>query len=841
MSHSNPAAPAAATPAPATEVPATATFPPPDPQLGLSTDEAAQRHAQGLTNTAPPAPVRTLREIAKANILTPVNAIMLSLFVLVMVAWAPGDALFVGVVFSNSVIGIVQEVRAKKELEKLAILNAPKAVVVRDGEPHEIEVADIVAGEVLDLAAGRQIVVDGEVLAETGLEVDESLLTGESDPVDKPVGAAVMSGSFVSAGNGRIVATRIGAEAYASTLAEEARRFTLVDSELRNGINWILRILVWLVPPASALLLWALLGTDSGWQEALRGAVGAAVAMVPDGLVLLTSMAFVVGVITLARRKALAKELATVELLAHVDVLCLDKTGTITTGEISFGAVDTLGSEAGYAEAALGAFAAADPNPNATLAAVKSAFDAPADWVISRQEPFSSARKWAGVEFAEQGSFYLGAPEILLAGGGSAHEAAMAKTTEHAAAGSRVLALCQSASALAGSETTADHAASPADGNSSNPANPHALPADLQPVALVLLVDTIRPDAGEILDYFHRQGVALKVISGDNVATVSAVAQRAGIPQADQTMDARELPDDEAELAAKLAEVMADTVVFGRVKPHQKRAMVAALQQRGHTVAMTGDGVNDVLALKDSNIGIAMGSGSEASRSVAQIVLLDNSFATLPKVLSEGRKVINNIERVANLFISKAVYAVIITAVIGFMSLWIANVEFPFLPRHLTLTSTFSIGLPGILLALAPSESLVRPGFLWRVLKFSVPAGVVAAAGTLTAYEIARQADSANLQEARTVAVITLLGLGLFILLMTARPLKAWKVGLVAAMAGLYALVVLVDLAKEYFELYLPPGWLWLPMAVIVAVGGALISLWAWLTLPAQQPEPPSE
>ena len=868
MSHSNPAAPAAATPAPDTEAPDTTAFPPPDPQLGLSADEAARRHAQGLTNTAPPAPVRTLREIAKANILTPVNAIMLSLFVLIMVAWAPGDALFVGVVFSNSVIGIVQEVRAKKELEKLAILNAPKAVVVRDGEPHEIEVADIVAGEVLDLAAGRQIVVDGEVLAETGLEVDESLLTGESDPVDKPVGAAVMSGSFVSAGNGRIVATRIGAEAYASTLAEEARRFTLVDSELRNGINWILRILVWLVPPASALLLWALLGTDSGWQEALRGAVGAAVAMVPDGLVLLTSMAFVVGVITLARRKALAKELATVELLAHVDVLCLDKTGTITTGEISFGAVDTLESAVGlaanapvgyvdyetpkgavntlesatsYAEAALGAFAAADPNPNATLAAVKSAFDAPAGWVISRQEPFSSARKWAGVEFAEQGSFYLGAPEILLAGGGPAHEAAMVKVTEHAEAGSRVLALCQSASALAGSETTADHAASPAGSNSNSPANPHALPADLQPVALVLLVDTIRPDAGEILDYFHRQGVALKVISGDNVATVSAVAQRAGIPQADQTMDARELPDDEAELTARLAEVMADTVVFGRVKPHQKRAMVAALQQRGHTVAMTGDGVNDVLALKDSNIGIAMGSGSEASRSVAQIVLLDNSFATLPKVLSEGRKVINNIERVANLFISKAVYAVIITAVIGFMSLWIANVEFPFLPRHLTLTSTFSIGLPGILLALAPSESLVRPGFLWRVLKFSVPAGVVAAAGTLTAYEIARQADSANLQEARTVAVITLLGLGLFILLMTARPLKAWKVGLVAAMAGLYALVVLVDLAKEYFELYLPPGWLWLPMAVIVAVGGALITVWAWLTLPAQQPEPPSE
>ena len=554
-------------------------FYPPNPHLGLTSTQVAERHASGLTNNVPDAPVRTLWEIAKANILTPVNAIMLTLFALIMVAWSPGDALFVGVVFSNSVIGIIQEVRAKKELEKLTILNAPKAIVVRDGKTHEIEVTGIVAGEVLDLAAGQEIVVDGDVLTETGLEVDESLLTGESLPVAKPVGTSVLAGSFVSAGHGRIVASRIGSEAYASTLTEEARRFTLVNSELRSSINRILRVLVWLVPPASVLLLWALLGASSSWREALRGAVGASVAMVPDGLVLLTSVAFVMGVITLARRKVLAKELATVELLAHVDVLCLDKTGTITTGEISFEEMDILQSEPGYVAAALGAFADADPNPNPTLAAIKTAFEVPEGWVISRQYPFSSERKWSGVEFKDQGSFYLGAPEILLTSRTAEHKTALTKSDKYAEAGFRVLSLCRSASTLA--TMTADTKVS-------------SLPTDLMPVALVMLADTIRADVEEILDYFHLQGVNIKVISGDNVGTVSSVAQRAGILGAEKAVDARYLPEDTIGLTAKLTEIMDDTVVFGRVKPHQKQTMVAVLQQHGHTVAMTGDGVNDV-------------------------------------------------------------------------------------------------------------------------------------------------------------------------------------------------------------------------------------------------------
>ena len=847
-----------------------------DPAMGLASAEVEQRRAEGRTNAAPPSPVRSLGEIVRANVFTPVNAIMLSLFVLIMVARSPRDALFVGVVLSNSIIGIVQEVRAKRALEKLAILNAPKAAVVRDGETLEIAAEEIVADDIIDISSGSQIVVDGEVVSAIGLEVDESLLTGEADSVDKEIGAQVMSGSFVSAGSGRVRATGIGAESYASKLSEEARRFTLANSELREGVNKILRVLVVVVPFAAGMLLLALLTNDGGWQEALRSTVGAAVAMVPDGLVLLTSFAFVVGVIVLARRKALAKELATVELLAHVDVLCLDKTGTITTGEISFGSVDYLGAGGAgalsreFIDEALGAMAAADPNPNPTLAAVAGEFKAPDGWRIVAQEPFSSARKWAAAEFAagsaagditdsaaggtedsttddiaggtSRGVFYFGAPEILLSGadgaeGGSEDDNhsnssdstfaddsiadtitysnastnfAKDRATEHASGGSRVLALCHAPGRLTSEE----------------------LPSSIQPVALVLLEDTIRPDAPEILDYFHRQGVTLKVISGDNPATVSSVAVRAGIPDGDKAMDARDLPDTEAELIEHLEA----KAVFGRVTPHQKRSMVSALQSRGHTVAMTGDGVNDVLALKDSDIGIAMGSGSDASRAVAQIVLLDNSFATLPRVLTEGRKVINNIERVANLFVAKAVYAVLITAVIGLMSFWVAGAAFPFLPRQLTLIGTFSIGLPGLFLSLAPSESLVKPGFLQRVLRFSMPVGVVAAAGTLIAYEIARRASSVDLSEARTAATMTLLGLGLVILALTARPLELWKLGLIAGMAGLYALVLLVPFGRNYFQLELFPAWLWLLCVATAIVGGALIVLAAWIV--SLQPPP---
>ncbi|MEL6983161.1 MAG: HAD-IC family P-type ATPase, partial [Actinomycetota bacterium] len=437
---------------------------------------------------------------------------------------------------------------------------------------------------------------------------------------------------------------------------------------------------------------------------------------------------------------------------------------------------------------ALGALGASDAHPNPTLAAVAVANPAPDGWGLEASEPFSSARKWSGARFEGHGTFYVGAPDILFAD----HDDATAKELagERSRSGQRILLLSHTDGPLT-----------------------DELATDRRAVAVIVLEDTIRPDAEEILRFFAEQGVELKVISGDNVDTVASVAARAGVPGADRRLDARELPEG----ADELADILADTTVFGRVTPHQKRAMVGALQSRDHVVAMTGDGVNDVLALKDADMGIAMGSGSAATRGVAQLVLLDNRFATLPEVLAQGRRVINNIERVSNLFVTKAIYAVLLTALIG-----LQQVPFPFLPRHLTLIGTFSIGVPGLFLALAANESLVRAGFLRRVLSFSIPAGLVSGLATWVVYTIARGQDL-SLEQARTLSTLTLLGLGLVVLVVASQPLKPWKVGLAAAMAGLYAVVIAIPVLRDYFELVVPTGTMLSLGAAAIAIGGALI------------------
>lgn len=759
---------------------------------GLTAAEVAERVAVGRVNQAPVSPVRTVGQIVRANVLTPVNAIIGTLLAAILVAGYPGDALFAGVIVANSLIGIGQELHARRVLNRLVVMSMPRARVVRDGRSEEVATEAVVADDICELRPGDQVVVDGEVAQSAGLEIDESLLTGESDPVEKAPGDAVLSGSFVSAGAGHYRATAIGGESYAARLAAEAKRFKLAGSELRRGVNVILRWLTVIIPPTAALLGARLLfSAHDRWQEALRGTVAAAVAMVPDGLVLLTSLSFIAGVLALARRRALAKELASVELLARVDTLCLDKTGTITTGEISLAGIEPLGSaDEAETAAALGALSRADPAPNATLAAVAAALEAPEGWTPARVQPFSSARKWAAASFEGRGAYQLGAPDVLLAADDSE---ARARVAAHAAAGARVLAVTRS------HEWGGDE-----------------LPERRAPVGLVLLADTVRDDAAEILAFFREQGVELKVISGDHPATVAAVAERVGIAGADRWADARELPAEPEDLADE----MERTSVFGRVTPHQKRAMVHALQSRGRTVAMTGDGVNDVLALKDSDMGIAMGAGSSSTRAVAQLVLLDNRFSTLPRVLAEGRRVINNIERVANLFITKAAYAVLLTALIG-----LVGSPFPFLPRQLTLIGTFSIGLPGFFLALAPSHRVNEPGFLERVLRFSLPAGAVAGVVTFGLYETVRRIDAVDLGQARTCATVTLLGVGLVILVLISRPLRPWKVGLAAAMAGLYAAVMGWAPLRDYYHLHPPPAVGWWCVAAAVAVGG----LGVWL------------
>ena len=747
---------------------------------------------QGRINDVPDAPVRSFTEIVKANVLTPVNGIITTLLLLILIAGYPADALFAGVVVSNSVIGIAQELQARRTLNALAVLSAPKARVRRNGETSEIGISGVVADDVLELVPGDQVVVDGKVISGLGLEIDESLLTGEADAVEKTPGSEVLSGSFVSAGSGMYRATRVGADSYAAKLAEDARRFELAHSELRRGVDVILRWLSIIIPPTALLLLLRQLAALDAWQEALQATVAAAVAMVPDGLVLLTSLSFVTGVIALARRRVLAKELASVELLARVDTLCLDKTGTITTGDISLGMVEPLGSFSTEAAAeALGALAAADPAPNATLAAIAATHTEPHGWTLNESLPFSSARKWAAASFADRGVYFLGAPDILF---DDTDTVGRNRAAEIAAAGTRVLLVARSDELWSG----------------------ETLPASIQAVALVHLEDTVRSDAPEILAFFREQGVTLKVISGDNPATVAAVARRAGIGGADSFVDARTLPTE----SESFADALESGTVFGRVTPHQKRSMVHALQARGRTVAMTGDGVNDVLALKDADMGIAMGSGASSTRAVAELVLLDNKFSTLPRVLAEGRRVINNIERVANLFITKAAYAVMLTALAS-----IIGSPFPFLPRQLTLIGTFSIGVPGFFLALAPNDALVRPGFLRRVLRFSLPAGFITGAVTYTLYEVVRRMDDVSLAEARTASTATLLAIVLVILVLVSLPLKPAKIALPIVMTGVYVLTLFWSFSRDYFGLDLPPGPAWLAVAIASIVGALAVAI----------------
>ncbi len=742
---------------------------------------------------------RSLRDIIRANVLTRINAIIGVLLVFVVIVGPFQDALFGGVIIVNTLVGLFQELRAKRTLDRLAVVGESRPVVRRDGVARELPATEIVLDDVIELGAGDKIPVDGLVLAADHLEVDESLLTGEADPVHKQPGDIVMSGSFVVAGSGAFRATRVGREAYAARLAEEASRFTLVHSELRGGISTILRVVTWMIIPAGlALIISQVVVNDDDLPEAIRRMVAGLVPMVPEGLVLLTSVAFAVGVVRLGRRQCLVQELPAIEGLARVDVVCLDKTGTLTEAAMDVvelrivepgtaGAVPETGAASGAGAAGepstlvpsvLGALGAADSRPNPSLQAIIDAYPAPQGWQVRADAPFSSARKWSGATLAAadgtEGTWLLGAPDVLLAAG----DRVLATADEYGAQGLRVLLLARFGAPLA--DALAD---------------PATVPTGVVPVALVVIAQRLRADAPDTLRYFAEQNVAAKILSGDNALSVGAVARSLGLPGADDPVDARTLPTDRA----ALADAMESHSIFGRVSPQQKREMVAALQSRGHVVAMTGDGVNDVLALKDADIGVSMGSGSQATRAVAQIVLLNNSFATLPPVVAEGRRVIGNIERVANLFLTKTVYSVLLAIVV-----MITQVPYPFLPRHLTLVGSLTIGIPSFFLALAPNTERAQPDFVGRVLRFALPAGLLVAAATMTSYLLARSHFyGQDLDTETSMATLTLFGVALWALAIVARPYTWWRIALVLTMAVAFALVLAIPPGQEFFQLSL--------------------------------------
>ncbi|MFD3813737.1 HAD-IC family P-type ATPase [Streptomyces rubiginosohelvolus] len=780
--------------------------PPPHRPDGLTTAEVAERVARGEVNDVPVRSSRSLTEIVRANVLTRFNLIIGVLWVIMLFVAPIQDSLFGFVIVANTGIGIIQEWRAKKTLDSLAVIGEAKPTVRRDGVAAEISTHEIVLGDVIELGPGDKVVVDGVVAEADSLEVDESLLTGEADPVIKRAGDPVMSGSFVVAGGGAFTATKVGREAYAAQLAEEASRFTLVHSELRSGISTILKYVTWMmVPTAIGLIISQLVVKDNNFKDSVARTVGGIVPMIPEGLVLLTSVAFAIGVVRLGRKQCLVQELPAIEGLARVDVVCLDKTGTLTEGGMDVTEVRPLnGSDEAYVQEVLRTFGASDPRPNASLQAIIDAYPQrdEAAWTVTDAMPFSSARKYSGAAFAEAdgtaSAWLLGAPDVLLSEG----DTTLAEIEQLNQQGLRVLLLAR----VQGDDLDAPGAA-----------------AGAAPTALVVLEQRLRPDAGDTLAYFADQNVATKVISGDNAVSVGAVAGKLGLAGAENTLDARRLPTDPDEMAT----AMEQNAVFGRVTPQQKRDMVAALQSRGHTVAMTGDGVNDVLALKDADIGVSMGSGSEATRAVAQIVLLNNSFATLPSVVAEGRRVIGNITRVATLFLTKTVYSVLLAILVV-----CTQVEYPFLPRHLTLLATLTIGVPAFFLALAPNKERAQPHFVRRVMRYAIPSGVIAAAATFTTYLVARHHYSGEgaLDAETSAATLTLFLVAMWVLAIIARPYTWWRIGLVATMGLGFLIVLVVPWLQDFFALKLVGTTMpWTAVAIAVAAAALLEFVWRWV------------
>ncbi|WP_132993145.1 HAD-IC family P-type ATPase [Gordonia zhaorongruii] len=777
---------------------------------GLTAAEVAERVAAGETNAIPAKSGRSVADIVKANIFTRINAILGVLFAIVAFTGSFINGLFGLLIIANSGIGIIQEIRAKRTLDRLAIVGQTRPVVRRAGIAQDIAPDEVVRGDIIELGPGDQIVVDGEAVESQALDIDESLLTGEADAVDKPVGAVIMSGSFVVSGSGAYRATKVGPDSYAAQLAAEASKFTLVASELRSGIDRILKVITWLLVPAGVLtIVNQLFISQNDLKTALLGMVAALVPMVPEGLVLMTSIAFAVGVVRLGRRQCLVNELPAIEGLARVDVVCTDKTGTLTENGMRLSEVRVLAEsthghdvkggdpyDSGPHDSgpyddelhrALAALAAHDPRPNASIAALGEAYPQAPNWSTSAILPFSSADKFSGMSFvdetgADRGNWLIGAPDVLL----DPNSEIARFASDLGSTGMRILlvATCRA----------------PVD---TEPPTGAALPGPIVPTGLIVLEQRVRPDARDTLGYFDSQHVAVKVISGDNALSVGAVAASLGLGTPESAVDARRLPESGAELAR----VVDGADAFGRVRPDQKRAMVASLQGEGHTVAMTGDGVNDVLALKDADIGVAMGAGSSAARSVAQIVLLDNKFATLPYVVGEGRRVIGNIERVSNLFLTKTVYAVLLAVLVGVAGLlakafgW-APISYPFEPIHVTISGWFTIGVPAFVLSLAPNNERARSGFVRRVLTQAVPNGVIVGLSAFVCFMLVnRDIAAAGPTQVATATLATMIAIAVYVLAVVARPYTWWKVVLVGISVLAYVLLFTVPFSQHTFHL----------------------------------------
>ena len=747
---------------------------------GLTSAEVADRQARGLTNQLDNTTSRRLCDIIRANVLTPFNGLITALAVATWLANGnPINSLFFIAMLLNIIVGVAQEVKAKIVLDRLAIMVKPSVKVIRDGHRQTIASSEVVLGDYIVLGLGDQIVADGRILWSGDLEIDESLLTGEADAVAKVVDDEVYSGSFVTSGSGVMEVTKVGEQSYSAKLSTEARQFKRVSSELINATNWIMRWIARVLIIVAPILIVGQLNIGDDWRSAVTHVVAAIVGMIPEGLVLLTSMAFLLAVLKLARQKVLVQQLPAVETLARVNTLLLDKTGTLTEGKMTVRDL-IVANDADRDIVRSIALTMASRGSSPTNNAIREYLSKAKKAAFSDEIPFNSRRKWSAIN-VDDDIYIMGAPEIVISDSTMSGQA-----TELAAQGYRVLALARADEWPDGDE----------------------LAISTRPLALLVLEEKIRSDAQKTLQYFAKQGVEIKVISGDAPTTVQAVARQVGLKAV--AMDARDLPDPDKD-PTKFLHMVKQHNVFGRVKPEQKRQIAAALQADGDVVAMTGDGVNDALALKKADLGIAMASGSSATRSVAEVVLLDNQFAHLPAVLGEGRRVVANIERVANLFIIKNVYTTILALAVTALGL-----VYPFLPAQMTLIGALSIGIPAFFFALAPNNQRYQPGFLRRVLGFSLPVGAVIAAAMFACYYLLIGWRNLDVAAAGTSVSVVVMAIGLAVLAKLSQPVRGWKLALILACEAVFVACVMWQPLASLFSFEF--NWATLPVIAVIVV-----------------------
>lgn len=736
-----------------------------DLSVGLTIEQVNERKEKGLVNKTKKGSSKTYTRIISSNIFTFFNFVIGVIAGMLIAVQAYKDLFFVVIVLLNIIIGIIQEIKAKKTIDKLSLLSAPVGRVLRDGEIVEIPIDEIVLDDIMSLKAGNEISADA-ILKEGFIEVDESLLTGESDVIDKKPGDVLYSGSFVVSGQCLAQTTKVGSDSYIETLTSKARLYKKPQSNLMGSLKIMIRVIAVLIIPLGYALFRmhrGLLGEP--FDISIQHTAGALVGMIPSGLFLLTSVALAVGVIRLAQNNTLVQELYCIEMLARVDTLCLDKTGTITDGSMSVKGIVKIDKESIAApQKMIAQLLYVLNDSNQTNEALVSAFGKiEPEYKVSQVVPFSSRRKLSAASFEGLGTLIMGAPEFVLTP--TEQKRIETRSREYLEQGLRVLVFAHSKNEIKGKN----------------------LPTGVKAVSLILIEDNIRRDAIYTINFFKENNVDLKVISGDNAVTVSHIAERAGIRDADKYISLEGLTDKQVREAAPKYNV------FGRVSPEQKQLLIESLKESGRTVGMVGDGVNDILALKEADASIAMASGSEATRNVSHLVLLDSSFSSMPKVVSEGRRVINNVQNVATIFLTKTIFSMLLTLIVLAL-----NVTYPLTPSQLFIIDFLAIGIPSFFISLQPNNKLVKGTFLKNVLKSATPGAFAMVAQVVLIITYLGYKLNLSILEQNALVVITASFTAMVVLYRTLKPLNTYRRTLFIVMFTIATLAVF--LLPEFFN-----------------------------------------